>query len=267
VPPASPPRVSAIIGTWNRARYLGQAISSILRQTVEDLELIVADDGSTDETADVVRGFEDERVRHLPGPHSGISRNLNRALEAARAPYVALLDSDDWSYPPRLERQAAVLDARPEVAVVGHRMLEVDGNGRELSPRVTFAAGDVNFELMHFNPISNSCAMLRREAALAVGGFDPAYRCAVDWNLWLRIADRHVVHSLDEVLGVRRMHESNISVRQERAQIRAGLRTRVATMRRRRSLRGAHGLTPATISYMTPIALKRVRRRRLGQAV
>ena len=112
-------RVSVIIGTWNRAGYLGEAIRSILGQTVQELELIVADDGSTDGTDAVVAQYDDPRLRYLPGPHVGISRNLNRALAEARAPYAALLDSDDWSYPTRLERQLAVLDARPEVAAVG----------------------------------------------------------------------------------------------------------------------------------------------------
>jgi len=255
-----------VIGTWNRARFVSRAIESILGQTLANFELIVADDGSTDDTADVVRAFDDVRISYLPGPHAGISANLNRAIAVARAAYVALLDSDDWSYPARLEKQAAVLAERPEVAVVGHRLLEVGGDGRELNPRTTFASGDINRELMHFNPISNSCAMVRRDSVLAVGSFQTSYKCAVDWDLWLRVADRHVIHSLDETLGVRQMHSANISVRQERDQIRAGLRTRVSTMRRRRSLRGAPGLIPATISYATPIALKRVRRRRLGQA-
>jgi glycosyltransferase involved in cell wall biosynthesis len=266
--PAGPrPRISAVIGTWNGARWLPDAIRSILEQTVDDLELIVADDGSTDDTAAVVASFDDPRIRYLPGPHVGISANLNRALAEARSDYVGLLDSDDWALPHRLERQLAVLEARPEVGVVGARMTEVDEHGRELRPRVTFAAGDVNGALLKFNPISNSCAALRRSAVREVGGFDTSYTCTVDWDLWLRVADRWVVHTLDEVLGVRRMHSGNISIEREREQIRAGLRTRVATMRRRRSVRGLTGMGPAALSYVTPLALKRARRRRLGQAV
>ena len=240
---------------------------SILEQAVDDLELIVADDGSTDDTAELVASFDDPRIRYLPGPHVGISANLNRGLAEARSDYVALLDSDDWALPRRLERQLEVLERRPEVAVVGCRMSEVDEQGRELRPRVTFAAGDINRELLRFNPISNSCAALRRDAALEVGGFDPSYTCTVDWDLWLRLADRWVVHTLDEVLGVRRMHRENISIVREREQIRAGLRTRLATFRRRRTLRGVSGLAPAALSYVTPIPLKRIRRQRLGQAV
>ena len=264
--PSSSPRVSAVIGTWNRAAYLGEAIRSLLEQTVSDLELIVADDGSTDGTAEVVAGFDDERIRYLPGPHVGISRNLNRALAEARAPYVALLDSDDSSYPTRLEKQLAVLEARPEVAAVGHRLLEVDEEGRPLNPRSSFAPGDINAALMRFNPISNSAVMFRREAALSVGGYDAGYTCAVDWDLWLRLADSHTIHMLDEILGVRRMHRENISVARERDQVKAGLRTRIAALRRRRSLRGISGLAPASLSLVTPMPLKRMRRRRLGQA-
>ena len=264
--PPDEPRVTVIIGTWNRAPHLPDAIRSILEQTVDELELIVADDGSTDDTDAVVAQFDDPRVRYLPGPHVGISRNLNRALAEARASYVALLDSDDRSYPTRLERQIAVLESRPEVAAVGHRLLEVDEHEQPLNPRTTFASGDVNAALMHFNPISNSCVMLRRDAVRAVGGFDPEYRCAVDWDLWLRLADTHAIHVLDEALGVRRMHRDNISVSRERQQIRAGLRTRLATLRRRRSLRGISGLASAALSLVTPMPLKRMRRRRLGQA-
>jgi len=258
--------VTVIIGTWNRAPYLADAVRSILEQTLEELELIVADDGSTDDTEAVVARFPDPRLRYLPGPHVGISRNLNRALAEARSPYVALLDSDDRSYPTRLEKQLAVLEARPEVTAVGHRLLEVDEHEQPLNPRTSFAPGDINQALMRFNPISNSAVMFRREAALAVGGYDPSYTCTVDWDLWLRLADNGVIHMLDEVLGVRRMHRDNISVAREREQLRAGVRTRLATLRRRRSLRGISGLSAAALSLVTPMALKRMRRRRLGQA-
>jgi glycosyltransferase involved in cell wall biosynthesis len=267
MPSTGPPRMAAIIGTWNRAHYLPDAIHSLLEQTLEDIEVIVADDGSTDDTRAVVEAIDDPRLRHLPGPHVGISGNLNRAIAATSCEYVALLDSDDWALPQRLERQLAVLEARPDVGVVGARMTEVDDEGRELRPRVTFAGGDVNGPLLKFNPISNSCAAFRRSAVLEAGGFDTSYSCTVDWDLWLRVADRWVVHTLDEVLGVRRMHMGNISIQREREQIRAGLRTRAATMRRRRSLRGLTGMAPAALSYVTPLALKRARRRRLGQAV
>jgi glycosyltransferase involved in cell wall biosynthesis len=260
------PRVSVLIGCWNNAETLPRAIESVLAQTLKELELIVVDDGSTDETPEVVRAVFDPRLRLLPLEHMGISRSLNRGLEEARAPLVAIQDADDWSLPKRLERELAILDGRPEVAVVGCRMREVGPGEEELRPRTAFAPGEVNRALMRFNPIPNSCAAFRRDEALAVGGYDPRYRYAMDHDLWLRLADRHVVFTLDEVLAVRRMGGSNVAARKERAQLRETLVIRAATLRRRRTLSGAAGLVPPAVSYLTPLPLKRALRRRAGQA-
>ncbi len=263
---AGAPRVSVLIGCWNNADTLPRAIESILSQTVEDLELIVVDDGSTDSTPDLVRAVSDGRVRYLPLEHMGISKSLNRGIAEAAAPVVAVQDADDWSLPARLERELSVLDRWPEVAVVGARMREVDGSGSELRPRTAFTAGQVNEALMRFNPIPNSCAAFRRDVALSLGGYDERYSYAMDHDLWLRIADAHGVFALDEVLAVRRMSGSNVAARAEREQIRETLTIRVAALRRRRTLAGATGLVLPALSYLTPIPLKCARRRRLGQA-
>ena len=262
----APPRVSVLIGCWNNADTLPRAIDSILSQTMEELELIVVDDGSTDDTPELVRSVEDPRIRHLSLEHMGISGSLNRGLSEARAPVVAIQDADDWSLPQRLERELAVLDAWPAVAVVGSRMREVDENGSELRPRTAFVAGEVNRALMRFNPIPNSCAAFRREVALGCGGYDPRYRYAMDYDLWLRIADDHNVFTLDEVLAVRRMGSENVAATRERAQIRESIRIRWEALHRRRSPRGASGLLAPAISYLTPLPAKRALRRALNQA-
>jgi glycosyltransferase involved in cell wall biosynthesis len=260
------PRVSVLIGCWNNASTLREAIDSILGQSLRELELIVVDDGSTDDTPELVRGISDARIRYLPLEHMGISRSLNMGLREARAPVVAVQDADDWSLPERIERELGVLDSRPEVAVVGCRMREVGPDGRELRPRTSFAAGEVSRALMRFNPLPNSCAAFRREPALAVGGYDPRYRYAMDHDLWLRLADEHLVFTLDETLAVRRMGPSNVAARRERAQLAETLRIRARALRRRRTLRGARGLLLPGISYVTPLRLKRAVRQRLGQA-
>src|SRR5919204_161109 len=199
-PPVSP-RASVLIGCWNNADVLPVAIDSILAQTVRDFELIVVDDGSTDATADVVRAVADERVRYLGLAHQGIARSLNAGLQAARAPIVAIQDADDWSLPQRLERQLAVLEREPDVAVVGSRMREVDAGGRELRPRTSFAPGDVRGVLMRFNPIPNTSAALRRTAVLDAGGYDPRYRFAMEYDLWLRLAQHPPVLAPHQVLA------------------------------------------------------------------
>jgi glycosyltransferase involved in cell wall biosynthesis len=206
-------------------------------------------------------------VRVLRMPRNvGISRSLNAGLEEATAPVVAVQDADDLSEPHRLERQLELLDARPDVAVVGSRMREVDEAGVELRPRTAFAAGDVRGVLPRFNPVPNTSAAYRRDVVRAAGGYDPRYRYAMEYDLWLRLAERHVVWALDEVLATRRMSRTNVAARKEREQIAEALAIRARALRRRRTLRGARGLVLPAISYLTPIEAKRALRRRLGQA-
>lgn len=260
------PRVSVLIGAYNNASTIRQAIDSILGQTVENLELIVIDDGSADATRDVVTGVKDTRLRYLRRRHQGISPSLNAGIAAASAPVIAVQDADDWSEPHRLERQLAVLDADQRVAVVGSRMREVDETGSPLRPRTVFAAGDVREVLMRFNPIPNSCAAFRREVVRELGGYDARYLYAMEYDVWLRVADLHAVVALDEPLATRRMSRSNVAARRERAQIAETIALRVAAMRRRRSARGAYWLAVPALSYVTPLPVKRAVRRALGQA-
>jgi glycosyltransferase involved in cell wall biosynthesis len=260
--------VSVLIGCWNNAATLRAAADSILTQTLGDLELVIVDDGSTDATPQLAAELADAdgRVRYLGLPHMGISGSLNAGLRAAKAPFVAFQDADDWSEPSRLERELEVLERRPEVVVVGCRMREVDGSGAELAPRTSFAAGDVNDALMRFNPIPNSCAMVRRDAVLDAGGFNPRYRYAMDYDLWLRLAERGTIVTIDEPLAVRVMSGANVAARKEWAQTAETVRLRVEALRRRQTIRGAGGLAVPLVSLITPARLKQARRRRLGQA-
>ncbi|MGD1050006.1 MAG: glycosyltransferase [Solirubrobacteraceae bacterium] len=263
------PRVSAVIGVYNNAATLQRAIDSLLAQTLAELELIVIDDGSRDDSPQIARAAaaKDRRVRAVAlGENVGISRSLNQALALARAPVVAIQDADDYSEPARLERQLAALDADPDLAVVGCRMREVDEQGHELAPRTRFAAGDVRGVLLHFNPIPNTSAAMRRDWVLAAGGYDPRYRYAMEHDLWLRLAEHHGIGALDEVLATRTMGSTNVAARAERAQLAETIRARASALVRRRTLRGAGGMLVPAISYVAPLALKRRRRRQIGQA-
>lgn len=261
-------RVTVLIGAYNNAATLEQAMLSVLGQTVRELELLVIDDGSSDGSSAVAAGVRDPRVRLLSmGCNVGISRSLNRGLAEARAAVVAVQDADDFSAPSRLERQLAVLDARPEVAVVGSRMREVDARGAVVAPRTLFRAGDVNDVLLRFNPIPNTSVAFRRDVVLALGGYDPRYRYAMEYDLWLRVADRLVVHALDEPLSTRRMGGSNVAARAQRAQAAEAIAIVARTLARRRTLRGASGLAFPVGAVLEPAVVKRWRRRRAGQAL
>jgi glycosyltransferase involved in cell wall biosynthesis len=264
-----PPAVTVLIGAYENAGTLPRAIASILEQTERRLELIVIDDGSADGSAAVAGEAigSDPRGRVVRLERNvGIAQSLNAGLRAATAPLVAIQDADDHSASDRLERQLAVLAADQGVAVVGARMREVDAEGRVLQPRTTFAAGEVGPVLLRFNPIPNGCAAFRRDAALALGGYDPRYRYAAEYDLWLRIAERHRIVGLDEELCTRVMGRGNVAARAERAQIAEAIAIRVRALARRRTLRGAGGLARPALSYALPAPLKRGLRRRRGQA-
>lgn len=266
---SAPPAVTVLIGAYDNERTVPRAIASILAQSERDLELIVIDDGSRDASAAAARAAigDDPRGRVLAmEANVGIARSLNEGLRAAAAPVVAIQDADDHSEPRRLERQLEVLAADPGVAVVGSRMREVDAAGRELAPRTGFAAGEVGPLLMRFNPIPNSCAAIRRDVALALGGYDLRYRYAAEYDLWLRIAERHRLFAIDEALCTRVMGGANVAARAERAQTAEVIAIRLRALRRRRTLRGAGSLLRPTLSYATPGALKRALRERRGQA-
>lgn len=266
--PASP-AVTVLIGAYENERTVARAVASILEQTERNLELIVIDDGSRDDSSAAAReaiGSDPRgRVMQLES-NLGIARSLNAGLEVAAAPFVAIQDADDYSAPNRLERQLAALAEDPDVVVVGARMREVDEAGRVLQPRTSFAAGDVGPVLLRFNPIPNGSSLLRRDAARGVGGYDPRYRYATEYDLWLRLAEQHRLIALDEELGTRVMGTGNVAARAERTQLAEGLAIRLHALCRRRTLHGASGLLRPALSYVLPTAVKRALRERRGQA-
>jgi glycosyltransferase involved in cell wall biosynthesis len=264
-----PPAITVLIGAYDNERTVPRAITSILGQTESKLELIVIDDGSSDRSAAAARTAigSDPRGRVIRLERNvGIARSLNTGLRAATAPVVAIQDADDYSAPERLERQLAVLAADPGVAVVGARMREVDPDDQVLRPRTTFAAGDVGPVLPRFNPIPNGSAAFRRDVALALGGYDPRYRFAAEYDLWLRIAEQHRVVTIDEELCTRVMGRANVASRAERVQIAEGIAIRARALARRRTVRGAGGLVRPALSYALPVSVKRALRSRRRQA-
>ena len=264
-----PPAVTVLIGAYDNEPTVARAIASILGQSEPRLELIVIDDGSSDGSAaaaEAAIGADPRGTVMRLERNVGIARSLNEGLRAARAPVVAIQDADDHSAPERLERQLGLLAQEPEVAVVGARMREVDAAGRLLAPRTSFAAGDVGPTLMRFNPIPNGSAAFRRDAVLTLGGYDPRYRYAAEYDLWLRVAERHRVLALDVELCTRVMGAANVAARAERAQLAEGIAIRARALARRRTLRGAGGMLRPALSYLLPISLKRALRERRGQA-
>ena len=160
------PKVTILIATYNRAQYLGRAIESAEAQTFKDWEMIVVEDGSPDNTKEVVAGYaaKDPRVRLLSIPRAGrIAIVSNAALREARGEYVAILDDDDWWLDEKkLEKQIAFLDTHPDYAACGGGIVTVDPEGKETG-RVLKPETDesIRRRLLYANPMANLTTMFR----------------------------------------------------------------------------------------------------------
>jgi glycosyltransferase involved in cell wall biosynthesis len=206
------PRVSVLLPVRDGERFVGEAIESILAQTERNFELIVVDDGSTDATPEIVRGFDDPRIRILRQEAAGLVAALNRGVEACTAPYIARQDADDSSLPVRLDRQAAFLDTHPDVAVVASWAARVDADGVQRDVlAVPTQPQALRRALLVGNPFVHGSVVVRAEALAEVGGYRADYPHNEDYDLWRRIARRHGVAVVPEPLYVYREHASGVS--------------------------------------------------------
>lgn len=236
--PGPPPKVSVVIATYNAAPFLGDAIESILNQTFRDLELIIVDDGSTDETPQILDRYSDRRIIRLRNEtNQGVARARNRGNMVSRGQYLAVQDADDLSTPDRIEKQVAFLDAHPEIGLVGSQGV-LFGEGSRTDLRVPLHDTEIQTLLLGENCLLHSSLMMRREVFEAVDGYDETFVAAPDYDLVLRIAECAQVANLPEALYLKRNVPGSITYSarglwQQRCVLRA-----VEEALRRRSNRG-----------------------------
>jgi glycosyltransferase involved in cell wall biosynthesis len=206
--------VSAVIPVYNGARYVAEAIASVLAQTRTPLECLVIDDGSTDSTAEVVAEFGED-VTYVRLENGGVSRARNHGIQCARGELVAFLDHDDVWLPMKLQRQVDALQAKPQASMVlcAVEMADADGkaNGvKGLSHFQDLITAMLCFHAMEI-PSCSSTGLMRRDWLVADGGFDPALSTCADWDLLVRsLLDTGITY-VDEPLTRYRVHGSNMS--------------------------------------------------------
>jgi len=206
------PRVSVIIPTYNRSWCLSAAIDSILSQTFQNMELIVVDDGSTDETPALLSRYG-SRLRCLRQTNQGVSAARNNGIQAASGALIAFLDSDDTWQPEKLARQVAFFNRQPAAKICQteetwiRRGVRVNPKRRHRKP-----SGWIFEASLALCLVSPSAVMMRRELLEEIGGFDESLPACEDYDLWLRISLRHPIHLIDDALVVKRGgHEDQLS--------------------------------------------------------
>jgi glycosyltransferase involved in cell wall biosynthesis len=210
------PKVSVIIPTYNeRADFLRAAIRSVEKQTFQDFEIIIVDDGSTDETARVVHDFADPRIHYLRhGRNLGEPAARNTGMRHTSGQYLAFLDDDDEWLPRKLEKQVSLLDCcRPHVGLVYTGLWRINGCTRErIGLWTPDKRGDVFRDMCRQNWIGTpSSVLVRRECFDRVGEFDESIAYGADYDMWLRISETFAVDYIREPLVFYTVHEKSMS--------------------------------------------------------
>ncbi|MFW6116144.1 MAG: glycosyltransferase family 2 protein [bacterium] len=206
------PEVSVVIATYNRQRLVQETIDSVLRQTFANLELIVVDDGSTDDTGRILLDRYGSRIRYIYQENQGESAARNRGLEFATGEYIAFLDSDDLWHRNKLQRQIEAFKGLPDTGLVSTQayLMSYEGLRLEQTPQGYGRETDVILwaDLVLDNVVAGggSSALVRRTCLDHVGWFDTRIRFGEEWDLWLRIARRYEVRQIPEPLVYYRLH-------------------------------------------------------------
>ena len=211
------PTVSVIIPTYNRANLVDKAIKSVLSQTYQDFEIIVIDDGSTDNTEEIIRGFKDKRVKYIKKykKNRGISATRNIGIKVARGKYIASLDSDDEWLPDKLDKQIKILqDGPPELGVVYSNSCYIDESGKNINklPKPKKLEGYIYEDLLGGNYVGTpSTVLIRKECFHRVGLFDDLLNAQADWDMWIRIAKYYRFALIKIPLVKYRLHSDQLS--------------------------------------------------------
>lgn len=211
---APPSSVALIMTTYNNGQFIAEAVQSVIDQTHQDWELVIWDDGSTDDTLEVLRKFDDPRIILLACHHQGRSQSLIQASEVlVGLPFTALVDADDILCPKVLEKTVAALMGRPDAGFAYTQYIDIDCAGHPLGLgamcRHWYVAGLLayGFYTQHFR-------LMRSRVFWDVGGFDPDFQTAMDYDLCVRMSEAAAVVQFIEPLYFKREHLGQISTRQ-----------------------------------------------------
>lgn len=201
--------VSVILPTYNRSHLIGDAIQSVLDQSYTDFELIVIDDGSTDDTANLVQAFNDNRIRYIYQPNGGVANARNHGVRQAKHDLITFLDSDDVYLPHKLQKQVDYFQAHPNTVFLYSNYLFVDADLNLIETRRLHVQGHVFRKLLWRCEIPTPTVMMKRCVFETAGGFDETLALREDVDLWWRIAARHPISCIDEPLVQVRWHPDN----------------------------------------------------------
>lgn len=195
--------ISTIIPTYNRRSFLEKSITSVLKQSLVDLELIVVDDGSCDGTKGFIQSFDDPRIRYFYQENRGVSASRNKGIIESRGEIIAFLDSDDVWKEHKLEKQLRFMQSN--FCHISHtqEIWYKRGNIMNQKPKHRKSSGNLFAKSLEICSISISTVMIRKSVFDTIGTFDEDLPACEDYDLWLRVTNRYPVFLLDEKLTIK----------------------------------------------------------------
>lgn len=209
------PLVTVLMTVYNGENYLKAAVQSVLDQSFKDFEFLIINDCSTDNSPDVIRNFNDSRIRLIDNEMNiGQTRSLNKGLSLAKGRYLARMDADDLAFPAWLEKNLNLLKSLPQTALVSCKALVIDGaNKAQKILNTPTEWEEMVLRSLTASPVNHVGAVFKTDVILSVGGYDETLKIAADFELWSRLIRKNIqLATNDEVLVAIRVHEKSASV-------------------------------------------------------
>jgi hypothetical protein len=252
---AKTPLVSVVMVVCNVDRFLAESIESILGQTLGDLEFIIADFGSSDQSKAIASGYaaRDGRIRLHDIPHCGLVEARNAACSLARGQYIAIMDADDVSLPDRLQWEIDFMETHPGFGVVGGAAEWIDARGKVLfSVENPIADQEIKSALITYCPFTHTSLLIRKEAFALVGGYRTAFALSHDYDLCLRISEHFQCANLKQTVVKYRIHPHQLSLSKRKRQTFCKLAAQASASSRRIGnpdpLNAVEEITPAVLA-------------------
>jgi glycosyltransferase involved in cell wall biosynthesis len=208
------PKITVLMPAYNAGKYIGEAITSVLKQSFADFELLIVNDGSTDDTEKIIKSFHDNRIVLLKQENKGIAAALNAGLAVARAPYIARFDADDVCYHDRLKIQYEFMTAYPEYSIMGAAVDYMDVEGHFIFTH--HPAGHLNEEIQQLKytvcPFIHSSVFYKKDVIIKNGGYNEHAYTFEDHFLWVNILKDEKACNLSQPLIKVRLNPESITI-------------------------------------------------------
>lgn len=204
--------VTVLMSVFNGSKFLKAAIDSILNQTYRSFEFLIIDDGSTDDSADIIQGYDDHRIRFIRQSNMGLTASLNKGISLAKGNLIARQDADDFSEANRLDSQVAYLERHPKISMIGSYARYVDSLSNEIGVwRPPCDEVDIKKELLKHNTFCHGSVLFKKDRMNAIGNYREIFKYSQDYDCWLRFGNSFSFANIPQILYNFRLQSESLS--------------------------------------------------------